>query len=424
MEFRAETYQNEYLPEGATAVDAIVTVTASGQGPLVATGSTATERAVVVVLDMSGSMRARRKVVAARKAATAAIDSLRDGVLFGIVAGTHEARFVYPDLGLARAEASTRAAAAQAVSRCTAQGGTAIGAWLLCARDRLVQLPDAIRNVILLTDGKDESETRAELEEAVARCDGVFQCDCRGVGTDWTVDEMRMVASRLMGSVDIIPEPDDMVADFAAMTARAMAKRAADVTLRLWTPRGAEIGYVKQVAPAIEDLTPRAVRVDERTVDIPTGSWADEERDYHLHVVVPAHEVGAEMLAGRVSLLVDGEVVTRSMVRAVWTNDRAASTRMNPQVAHYTGQAELASAIAEGLAARAAGDDHTATARLGRAAQLAAESGHDGTLRLLAGVVDIVEAGSGTVRLRPHVEAADTMALDTRSTRTVRTRME
>ena len=310
------------------------------------------------------------------------------------------------------------------MSWCKAEGGTAIGAWLLCARDRLVQVPDAIRNVILLTDGKDESETRADLEEAVARCDGVFQCDCRGVGTDWTVDELRMIASRLMGSVDIIPEPDEMAADFAAMTARAMATRAADVTLRLWIPRGAEIGYLKQVAPTIEDLTARAVRVDERTVDIPTGSWADEERDYHLHVVVPAHEVGAEMLAGRVSLLVDGEVVTRSLVRAVWTDDRAASTRINPQVAHYTGQAELASTIAEGLAARAAGDDHTATARLGRAAQLAAESGHDGTLRLLAGVVDIVDAGSGTVRLRGHVEAADAMALDARSTRTVRTRME
>ena len=96
MEFRAETYQNEYLPEGATAVDAIVTVTATGGGPVVPTGRTATERAVVVVLDMSGSMRARRKIVAARNAAAAAIDSLRDGVLFGIVAGTHRAAVRLP----------------------------------------------------------------------------------------------------------------------------------------------------------------------------------------------------------------------------------------------------------------------------------------------------------------------------------------
>jgi hypothetical protein len=205
------------------------------------------------------------------------------------------------------------------------------------------------------------------------------------------------------------------------MTARAMTKRAADVTLRLWTPRGAEVGFVKQVSPAIEELTGRGVRIDERTVDFPTGSWGDEERDFHVHVVVPAHEVGAELLAGRVSLVVEGEVVTRALIRAVWTDDQAASTRINPQVAHYTGQAELASAIADGLAARTAGDDHTAAVRLGRATQLAAETGHRETLRLLAGVVDIVEASTGTVRLRTAVDAADAIALDTRSTRTVRT---
>jgi len=79
---------------------------------------------------------------------------------------------------------------------------------------------------------------------------------------------------------------------------------------------------------------------------------------------------------------------------------------------------------ADGLAARAAGDDHTATARFARAAQLAAESGHVDTLRLLAGVVDIVDASAGTVRLRPDVDTAQAMALDTRSTRTTRSTVE
>jgi len=422
MEFRAETYQNEYLPTGGTAVDAVVTITGTGGGPVGAAGGPAPAAAVVIVLDLSGSMRPRPKLHAARQAAVAAIGSLRDGVHFGVIAGTHEARYLFPEAGLARADAATRAAATEAVQAAGAEGGTAIGRWLMEARHRLVELPGAIRNVILLTDGKDESETREYLDAVLTQCDGVFQCDCRGIGTDWQVDELRAVASRLLGSVDIIPDPADMAADFAAMTARAMAKRTADVTLRLWTPRHAEVAFVKQVSPTLQDLTDRGVRVDDRTVDYPTGSWGDEERDYHVHLLVPPHEVGEELLAGRVSVVVDGEVTTRSMVRAVWTEDRAASTRINPQVAHYTGQAELASAIADGLAARAAGDDHTAIARLGRAAQLAAQSGHDGTLRLLTGVVDIVEADTGTVRLRPDVAAADEMALDTRSTRTVRTR--
>jgi hypothetical protein len=125
-----------------------------------------------------------------------------------------------------------------------------------------------------------------------------------------------------------------------------------------------------------------------------------------------------------VSLVIDGEAQSSSSspIRAVWTDDLALSTRINPHVAHYTGQAELAAAIDEGLEARRAGDHDTATARLGRAAQLAADSGNDGTLRLLAKVVDLVDATTGTVRLRRDVEAADEMALDTRSTKTVRVR--
>ena len=37
------------------------------------------------------------------------------------------------------------------------------------------------------------------------------------------------------------------------------------------------------------------------------------------------------------------------------------TTRINPEVAHYTGQTELAEAIQEGLAAKASGDEETAT---------------------------------------------------------------
>jgi tetratricopeptide (TPR) repeat protein len=48
------------------------------------------------------------------------------------------------------------------------------------------------------------------------------------------------------------------------------------VALRLWTPQGASVGFVKQVAPAIEDLTARAVAVDALTADYPTGAWGEE----------------------------------------------------------------------------------------------------------------------------------------------------
>ena len=90
-------------------------------------------------------------------------------------------------------------------------------------------------------------------------------------------------------------------------------------------------------------------------------------------------------------------------------------------MAHYTGQAELAQVIQDGLQARKEGDEDTATAKLGRAVTLANQAGHEETARLLAKVVEVHDA-TGTVRLRKKVEDADEMALDTRSTRTVRTK--
>jgi hypothetical protein len=107
-------------------------------------------------------------------------------------------------------------------------------------------------------------------------------------------------------------------------------------------------------------------------------------------------------------------------VVATWTDDEALSARINAQVAHYTGQEELASAIQEGLEARAAGHLDEATKHLGRAAKLAQDSGNDGATQRLAKVVDIVDADLGTVRLKAKIDKADEMDLDLGSTRTSR----
>ena len=114
------------------------------------------------------------------------------------------------------------------------------------------------------------------------------------------------------------------------------------------------------------------------------------------------------------------EVLSQGLCKAVWTDDLAASTRISPQVAHYTGQAELAESIQEGIEAHRAGDLDQATAKLGRAVRLAHESGNEDTFRLLQKVVDVVDPVEGTVRFRKNVSEADEMTLETRSTKTVR----
>jgi hypothetical protein len=416
--FTAETYQNEYLADGAAEVNAIVTVTATGGGEAAAS-PTAAE---IIIIDISGSMNyPPTKLRAAQQATAAAIDCIREGVSFAVIAGTKLAHKVYPTQGsLASASAATRAEAKQAVAALQAQGGTAIGAWLALANELFASGAAAINHAILLTDGKDESETPDDLDRVLAAGQGRFQCDCRGVGTDWVVSELRKVASSLLGTVDIVADPAGLTADFTAMVEHAMGKATADVALRVWTPQAAAVTFLKQVAPTIEDLTGTRVTVADRVGDYPTGAWGDESRDYHLCVTVKPGAVGDEMLAARVSLVVGGQVVSQALVKAIWTDDVELSTRINREVAHYTGQAELAQVIQEGLEARKAGDDATATVKLGRAAQLAEASGNDATTRLLAKVVDVEDAATGTVRLKARVDDADEMALDTRSTKTVR----
>ncbi|MEU0374122.1 VWA domain-containing protein [Streptomyces sp. NPDC006283] len=439
-QFSVEVYQNEYLPEGGREVNAIVTVTSTGGGttggaPL--HGATASPSAVpgprsgagvVIMVDCSGSMDyPPTKLRNAREATAAAIDTLRDGVAFAVVAGTHKALEIYPGGGrLAVADPATRAQAKDALRALTAGGGTAIGTWLRLA-DRLLSSSDAaIRHGILLTDGRNEHESPQDLRAALDDCAGRFTCDARGVGTDWEVKEVTGIASALLGTADIVADPGGLSADFTQMMENAMGKAVADVALRLWTPVGVEITFVKQVAPTVEDLSGRRTEAGPRAGDYPTGSWGDESRDYHICVQVPQAGIGQEMLAARASLIIpaaDGgapEVLSHALVRAVWTDDMAASTAMNPQVAHYTGQAELAQVIQQGLEARKSGDFDGATAKLGRAVQLAARSGNQDTAKLLSKVVDVVDAATGTVRLKAKVADADEMTLETRSTKTVR----
>ncbi|MFB7515015.1 VWA domain-containing protein [Streptomyces sp. NPDC056144] len=424
--FSVDVYQNEFLPEGGRDVSAIVTVTSTGGGTTGAvTGSAA---GVVLMVDCSGSMDyPATKMRGAREATAAAVDTLRDGTHFAVVAGTHVAREVYPGNGrLAVADERTRAQAKEALRGLSAGGGTAIGTWLRLA-DRLLSSADlAIRHGVLLTDGRNEHETPEELRAALDACAGRFTCDARGVGTDWEVKEVTGIASALLGTADIVADPSGLAADFTAMMERTMGKGVADVMLRLWTPVGVEIGFVKQVAPTVEDLTDRRAEAGPRAGDYPTGSWGDESRDYHVSVRVPQASLGQEMLAARVSLLApdpaggDPRPLSQGLVRAVWTDDLAMSTSINPQVAHYTGQAELADVIQQGLDARKSGDRDGATAKLGRAVQLAAASGNADTAKLLSKVVDVVDAATGTVRLKAKVAEADEMTLETRSTKTVR----
>ena len=129
------------------------------------------------------------------------------------------------------------------------------------------------------------------------------------------VDELRKISTALLGTVDIVAQPEDLAADFEAMMHEAMGRGVAHAALRLWAPQGSEVQFVRQVAPEVRDLTSTATRVSDLIIEVPTGAWGDETRDFHIAVKVPTAPVGSERLAARAEVVVDDQVVAKGLVR-------------------------------------------------------------------------------------------------------------
>ena len=418
-QFKAEVFQNQFLPQGTRDVHAIMTITSEDVVGMSATPSR--DRLFGIICDVSGSMEGA-KIVAAKQAMVKLMRLIPEENHFFIVTGDQNARVIVPAV-LATPQNKERAI--NLVRAIDVNGGTTISTWLVEALAQFKKMPDAIRQALLLTDGQNDKSDDRALLTALQRCEGIFQCDCRGVGTNWKVAQLQQISSRLLGTTDIIPDASGIEADFQAILGKAMSKNISDVNLRLWTPQGASTIFCKQVSPDIVDLSHRAKLVKTQVVDYPTGSWGkDESRDYHFCIEVQPGNVGDEMLAGRASLMCNlngvETKITEAKILAIWTDDEAKSTKIDRRVAHYTGQAELAQSIQEGLEAQAQGNLEIATAKLGKAVQLAHESGNEATAKLLHKVVDVEDAVTGTVRLKRAVAKEDAMMLETRSTKTTR----
>ena len=155
-----------------------------------------------------------------------------------------------------------------------------------------------------------------------------------------------------------------------------------------------------------------------------------ETRDFHVTVDVKPGKVGDEMLAARPSVFYSESAAqgwvekedkaAEARIFATWTGDDSLSSRLDHTVAHYTGQDELAEAIQKGLELREHGEEAQATQLLGRAVKIAHASNNVEMTQRLAKVVEVIDAGAGTVRLKKDVKKAATMDLQLESRTTKR----
>jgi hypothetical protein len=228
------------------------------------------------------------------------------------------------------------------------------------------------------------------------------------------------VATALLGTVDVVAEPEGLRPDFTRMMQDALGRPVAEVALRVWTPQGGEVVVLKQMEPPL-DLTASRVDVDQLTGVYGTGSWGDEARDFLVSVRVPPGEVDQRRLCARVSLLVGGEPAGEALIPATWTDDDAKSTHINKRVAAARGETEIADAIQEGVDALNEGDEETATDRLGKAVAKAYEQGNQEVVDRIGRVVEIEDPITGRVRPKRY-EEIDRHILEARSTRTSKKR--
>ncbi|MFJ5231405.1 protein kinase [Kitasatospora sp. NPDC088391] len=354
---RLEASHNPYLPPGRTELDAIVTVTAGRTGPRDL--AAAAPRALVLLLGLSAHLP-EAHFRAVTRAVADTVDALDEGVRFAIVAGSEYAAMCYPDtLRTVRAAPATKAEARAALDRLQPVRAAAFGRWVRQADRLLAGHPDAVRTAVLLMDLPSEAERPEELTAALAAAGGRFSCHVRGIGTDWQVSQGRAVAEALNGTVDLVHAATApalaaaLATDLAGIVERTRQTFARDLALRITTPPGAAVRFLRQVAPQVEDLTGRGLPtgpgVVEYRVDAPDG----QTREYHLGLELPPGRPGERITAAGLDLLLlppagDGRSLARAEVPAEHTDD-ADDLTIRPQVAHYTGQAELAGAIEEAL---------------------------------------------------------------------------
>ncbi|MBA3924529.1 MAG: VWA domain-containing protein, partial [Nostocaceae cyanobacterium] len=156
--FKAEIFQNQFLPQGSREVNAIMTISVEdGEG---ITATLSNNRVFGVICDTSGSMGGN-KIHAVKYAMSKVVSLLPEDAYFFIVTGSSRANVVYP---VSQATSLHKQQALAAIKNITANGGTLISTWLEQALAEFQKMPQAVRQALLLTDGQNDDSDSKKLD--------------------------------------------------------------------------------------------------------------------------------------------------------------------------------------------------------------------------------------------------------------------
>lgn len=285
---------------------------------------------VSFVLDRSGSMKGE-KIERVRRATARALELLGPQDIASVVIFDHRTEVLIP-----AAPVTNQRELQDKVSRIRDAGGTKIAPALEKGLREIERgAPNAIRRMVLLTDGQTESEKECLLRADDAGRAGV-PITALGVGKDWNEDLLIDMANRSGGTADYIDQPDKIVAYFQNTVQRAQATAIHNATMTLRLVQGITPRAVWQVIPLISNLGYRPV--SDRDVSVPIGELeSGSGRTLLIEVLVDPRPAGQYRI-GQVEVSYDVPMLSlqaeraRADVMMTFTADPALGAQVNAPV--------------------------------------------------------------------------------------------
>ncbi|MCB0077365.1 MAG: VWA domain-containing protein [Anaerolineales bacterium] len=344
-----------------------------------------------LILDSSGSMSGG-KMRALQEAVKGLLTHLPNDPKFELQVGFFHtyARELIPPTPAPQILADLRGAQ-RIIDRLKAEGTTSMGRGLDLALDAFRSRPDAIRRVLLLSDGEQQGDESISRVYQVARTINEIggQIEAWGVGRDWNADELGTIAALTGGTAAVIPTPDEMSDAIDLLLDDVVATAAQEVTLLFRTPQMYEILEVKQVYPNIAPAV--ANKISDQEFAIPLGTVTGQGAKILVRIQGVERPAGLAVRAIKPELryLRDGVVNNEALPPSAnaflkWVDDPTQIQPRDPVVARFRGEEEVLRLQQEGFAALEAGQTDLATARLTEALEAAQKSGSLATAQLQA----------------------------------------
>ena len=316
-----------HVPTDGTTLTATVDVEPGAQA-----GAGTNERHILLCLDTSGSMDGA-KLDQAREGASWVFGLLEPDDYVGVVAFDSDASVVMAPTHWAE---TSREAAMTRVDELGAGGGTDMYDGLDTARTSLDSLnyrpetDDAVRRILLLSDGKDNSHEPDDFRELATDIDqSGIRILSAGIGTDYDDETIRTLGATARGEWTHLESPGDIESFFGAAVEQAQSVVATDAALELDAASGVEVSEVYRALPQAQEV---GVEWSANTARVPLPDLAERENQrVVMKIHAPARDELGEATLADVRLTASGrEAADRIAVE--YTDDDAELAEHNESV--------------------------------------------------------------------------------------------